>query len=216
MDTVDELKRKLGRNSSLIGVVFGYLTPLEVISRTSNGTKIYKCQCKCGSYTEANSNILKVGDKQSCGCIRVENNGQRTHGMSKTRIFKSWILMRERCYNPKNNRYYRYGGRGIKVCKEWESFEKFYADMKDGYADNLTLDRKRVNEDYSKENCRWATKQEQSENKSTTVYLTINGETKTVKEWSKLSGVNSNNIRSRIKKGNWSAIDAVFKPLRYV
>lgn len=98
--------------------------------------------------------------------------------------------------------YHRYGGRGIKICDRWiESFENFYEDMKEGYNDTLQLDRIDVNGNYCKENCRWATPQEQAKNKQNTAYLTYKGVTKRAREWAEMIGANPRTVVRRVYLG---------------
>lgn len=123
--------------------------------------------------------------------------------------------MRDRCNIPSNHAYKNYGGRGIKVCDAWDnSFSTFenWAHST-GYSDELTIDRIDVDGDYSPENCRWATRKEQSNNKRNNCILTINGETKTLSEWSELSGISVSTIWARINVYGWDIKDAVFKPV---
>jgi hypothetical protein len=95
-----------------------------------------------------------------------EMRGKPKHGMSHTRIYRIWVDMRSRCRNPNANYYSIYGGKGIKVCKEWEEFKNFYDwAISNGYTDSLTIDRIDNNKGYSPDNCRWATQQQQSMNK---------------------------------------------------
>jgi hypothetical protein len=105
-----------------------------------------------------------------------------THGKSKAPIYPLWQGMLDRCNNPSNSRYARYGGRGIAVCDEWLDFAKFYADMGD-CPPGKSLDRKDNNHGYSKDNCRWATAKEQASNTSRTRRITINGRTDTMANW---------------------------------
>ena len=123
------------------------------------------------------------------------------HGMTGTRPYMTWQNMHRRCTEKNNKEYDRYGGRGIRVCEEWAEFEPFWRDMKDGYEDNLTLDRIDNDGDYTKENCRWATPKEQSNNKRNNVLLTYKGKTKTVAEWSRELGVNAKMVYKRVKRG---------------
>ena len=93
-------------------------------------------------------------------------SGKPRHGMSHTRIYRIWVDMRSRCRNPNANFYPIYGGRGITVCDEWQTFETFYNwAISNGYSDSLTIDRIDNDKGYSPDNCRWATQHEQSMNK---------------------------------------------------
>lgn len=138
---------------------------------------------------------------------------KKNHGMTGTRIYIIWKNMRRRCSNVNDIEYKNYGGRGIKVCDRWMKFENFYSDMKDGYSDKMTLDRMDVYGDYFKDNCRWATIQEQAENKQNTLRIVIDGESKTISEWARIVGINRETIWNRMKKG-WSGLDAVKVPVR--
>lgn len=89
----------------------------------------------------------------------------RTHKMSSTRIYSVWCDMKKRCSCPNRKGYQNYGGRGITYDPKWSTFEGFYEDMKEGYSDDKTLERKDVNGDYCKENCEWITREEQARNK---------------------------------------------------
>jgi hypothetical protein len=107
----------------------------------------------------------------------------RKHGMYKTRPYSIWNGMKSRCNNKKACGYNLYGGRGIKVCDEWNNFVKFWDDMKDGYKNSLTIDRIDNDGNYCKENCRWATYKEQNNNKRNNKTFKINGLVKSVKQW---------------------------------
>jgi len=214
-------EQTIDRNSkqkykSLVGDVFHYLTVVSEHGRTKSNIVIYKCLCKCGNETLVPSNLLRKNNTKSCGCWREENMGNqfRTHGLSHTRIYKIWGCMNERCYNEKNTSYGRYGALGIRVCEKWHSFEGFYEDMKEGYSDNLTIERIISAGNYEKSNCKWATYQEQNENRKNIRFLTINGETKKIIEWSKISGTNSKVIRIRLDYYGWDPYRAVFTPSR--
>lgn len=143
-----------------VGSVVGRLTVLEkMLERTANGSVIWLCRCSCGKFVKSQSSSLNSGLKQSCGCLEEDTRTTRrsTHGKSRTREYNSWLAMRQRCYYEKSDSYSSYGGRGIKVAAEWkEDFERFYEDMGD-CPEGMSLDRRDVNADYCKENCRWAT-----------------------------------------------------------
>lgn len=126
-----------------------------------------------------------------------------THRKSGTRLYRTWRDMRNRCSNPNNVHYGRYGGRGVKVCDEWQrSFDSFHAwAIANGYSDNLTIDRIEVNGDYEPTNCRWITMSQQQFNKSNMRFVTINGETKTIAQWAACTGLKYDTIWKRVKRG---------------
>lgn len=113
----------------------------------------------------------------------------KTHNMDGTRPYNVWLSMRQRCLNPKSHAYKWYGGRGIKICEEWDSFIKFWDDMKGTYKSNLSLDRKDNSKGYSKENCHWVTMKEQNNNRRGNLLISFNGETKTMSQWADFLGV---------------------------
>lgn len=130
--------------------------------------RMIKVQCDCGTIRDSKLSLIRTGHSKSCGCYNNEKLIERStiHNLSYSRIHRIWKGMKERCTNPNAKAYKNYGGRGITICDEWmNSFQKFYEDMKEGYADHLTIDRIDVNENYCKENCRWATNSEQQLNK---------------------------------------------------
>lgn len=124
------------------------------------------------------------------------------HGLRNTRLYSIWRSMRTRCYNPKAINYQWYGAKGIKVCDEWQCFLPFYDwAVRNGYSDNLTLDRIESDGNYTPENCRWITISEQQQNRSDNALITINGETKCLSEWSRIYGINYGTARSRHENG---------------
>ena len=124
--------------------------------------------------------------------------------------------MRRRCSDPKDQAFHSYGGRGIKVCDSWnKSFEVFYEwAMKNGYSDELTIDRIDVNGNYEPSNCRFATMQEQMNNKTDNHFLTYKGETHTISEWSRITGISKGTLKDRVNKLHWNTDDALTKPVR--
>lgn len=152
--------------------------------------------------------------KAKCKGWDIEKVRSSSHGETKTRLFKIWESMHERCERPKHKHYADYGGRGITVCEGWKEFIPFrdWANL-NGYSENRSIDRINVNIGYSPENCRWATTREQANNKRNNRRVLCNGNTFTLAEWANITGLNSTTIRERLKLG-WSAEDALSKPVR--
>lgn len=162
------MTRKL---KNIIGQKFGRLVVVGSIVDISNRRR-WVCVCKCKNITVVRTGHLNNGSIQSCGCFGREisrNNAKVAqaanvkHGLSYSRTYCTWRKMKERCLDPKNNRFHRYGARGIKIVPSWLKFENFLADMGER-PEGRSLDRINNNGDYSKTNCRWATPKEQAAN----------------------------------------------------
>lgn len=143
-------------------------------------------------------NSVVARNLKEYGLIRTNGEVHAKHGMSSTRQYKIWQQMKVRCDNPKSIHFLNYGGKGITYCDKWKTFKGFWEDMCYGYTDGLTLDRLDFNKNYNKNNCRWATYTEQNNNKSDNIITKIS-----VKELIKLTGLSSNCIYQRLRKG-WS------------
>lgn len=187
------------RKIDLKGQKFG---KLEVIEQSKNhGRKVaWSCKCDCGKIIEVTSTHLISGHTKSCGCIYFRHF--QTEGGKATRLYRIWIAMRKRCDNEKDIGYSYYGGRGIRVCDEWENdFVNFQTwSLSNGYAENLTIDRIDTNGNYCPENCRWSTKKEQATNRRSNKYLVIDGVKKTYTEWSLLIGRNRSYFTSYMQR----------------
>ena len=187
------------------GLKFHRLTLLHRIPESSKKHPKWLCQCDCGTIKEIHVGLVTREHTKSCGCLskEVASEHNSTHGHSRgykrTKTYAAWSAMRRRCYDPKNSKYHRYGGRGISVCDAWlNSFENFLQDMGEA-PENMSLDRINNNGNYTPENCRWATQKEQVNNRNVPLY-TFNNETRSLKEWSKLSGVSEVTLRARLRK----------------
>lgn len=180
-------------SKNYVGQRFGMLVVLEEVSGHGHG-KQFVCKCDCGNTKTISKSKVIRGATKSCGCLKNK------HGMHQTRVYQTWADMKTRCKNPSNRRYKDYGGRGIKVCARWESFENFWEDMGTTYQDGLQLDRIDNNKGYFPENCRWVTPAQNARNRRTNVFVTILGEKKCVTDWAELFGVNSKTILARAEK----------------
>lgn len=198
------------RMEDLTGQRFGKQVVIA-FSERKNGRVYWNCLCDCGNSHLSASSKLKSGRSLSCGCGRGKSN--ITHNMSKTRPTAIWNAMKQRCSNPKTINYERYGARGITVCEKWLKFDGFWEDMQEGYSDDLTLDRIDGSKGYFKENCKWATPIEQSNNTRRNRHIEFNGETKNLGEWAKLYGINNMLLLSRLNSG-WDIEKALTQKVR--
>lgn len=206
----------------LTGQVFERLTVLGVAGKDKRGSTLWECSCSCGHTTTALTYQLRSGLKKSCGCLSRELAKDRLtkHGEWGTRLHVLWKGMKSRCDNPNHREYKNYGGRGIKVCSQWSedflSFKEFMLSI--GYDETLptgeqTIERINVNGDYEPSNCKLITKGEQSYNKRNNHYITYKGETKTVTEFAREHGIDTNTILNRINHFGYTVEEAIEKPV---
>lgn len=211
----------------LPGRKFGRLTVLEEGPRwkypSSKPLRAYLCRCVCGREKLVTRNSLVTGHTRSCGCLNDETRRAligtiaTIHGEARTGKqtpeYRAWLSMRRRCLSPKATGYQRYGGRGITVCDRWtSSFQNFLEDV--GRKPGKQYSLERVNNDgpYSPENCKWATKSEQSANTRRSMRITFNGETLTLRQWAFRIGLPYNTLKSRIKWFRWPIEKALTTP----
>ena len=138
----------------------------------------------------------------------------KTHGMARTPEHNVWAQMKQRCFNPNHKRYLDWGGRGITICDRWKnSFNNFLADMGSRPTAKHSIDRIDNDGDYCPDNCRWATKAEQDNNRRSNRFITIDDDTLTIAQWENKMGFNKNVIQNRLNMG-WSEYDAVMTPVQ--
>ena len=199
----------------MIGQRFNRLVVEAELPERMWGKRAYRCRCDCGAEVRTTGNHLKRGNTQSCGCYQRDRVREThlTHGRPLTdKTYQCWLNMRRRCTDETQPRYDRYGGRGIKVCERWQSFENFLADMGEKPR-GKSLDRYPDNDgDYESSNCRWATPGQQNRNKSNNRLITFDGKTRTLQDWATHTGINQPSLHYRLSAG-WSIKDALTVPV---
>lgn len=183
----------------MAGKKFGYWTVIAR-SKTRFRSTFWLCKCKCGTIKNVSGYQLRYGKTKSCGC-KVITHGHTSNGVRSCE-YETWTQMRRRCLNPHHKDFSRYGGRGITICPRWiKSFAAFYNDM--GPKPNRYYSINRIDNDgpYNRENCEWATVKKQASNRASSRFITHNGRTLTVSEWSDELGIPAKRIFQRIYQG---------------
>lgn len=197
------------RNEDLTGRRYGKLLVLKNSGLKVNSEILWTCICDCGKNKNCKTGALRHGLNISCGCM----NGGKTHGDWSKRIRHIYVNMKSRCYKPTDVNYHNYGGRGIVICNEWlidySSF-KIWA-YENGYSDDLSIDRKDSNGNYSPSNCKWSTPTEQARNTRVNRLVTFNNKTQCISAWAEEVGINQSRIIRRIANG-WSIEKAISTP----
>lgn len=200
------------RRAELTGHKFGFLLVTGYAGVKGIGKRArsyWICLCECGRNSTVCAGDLIGGYVSSCGCI----TRSRTHGDSRSTEHRSWLQMKDRCLNENSAHYSSYGGRGIKVCKRWLTYENFLADMGRKSGAGFSLDRIDNNGNYCPENCRWATASQQARNTRQNKILELNGEKKTLAEWAEEHGLKLGTLWRRLNLG-WSLSQSLAEPLR--
>lgn len=194
-------------NDVKVGDVFGNWTIVEILPKTVNYHKHFICKCVCGKTKEIDAYNVLSGKSTSCGCVRDLKTKERMtkHGQKQTRLYNIWCSMKERCNNPNSQAYKDYGGRGISICKDWQDdYMNFYNwSINNGYDKKLTIDRIDVNGNYEPLNCRWATTDEQCNNRRNNIKITYNGKTQTLFQWCEEYGLEYRMILARYHNPNF-------------
>jgi len=193
----------------MTGMKFGKLFVSHLSGRKADKTAIWHCVCDCGETREVAGTGLRAGRHKSCGCASPKFTKERTttHNMSRTKTYKIWAHMIQRCKNKKQVRYKDYGGRGITVCDKWLDFTNFYADMGE-CGPSLSIDRIDNNGNYEPSNCRWADAITQNNNTRKNRFVTANGKTMTIANWARLLNIKQNTIVTRLRRG-WTDDQAI-------
>lgn len=182
---------------SMVGQRFGSLTVFEILEAKGGKPRQCRCVCDCGAEKTKRCTHLMCGAVLHCGynCPAVER-------VSIHRIYGVWQHIKQRCYNKNNPFYKHYGQRGIVMCDRWRnSFENFRDDMFSSFQEGLTLDRIDVNGGYCKENCRWADRETQDNNRTDTIFIEYNGEKMGLAQWARKLKISRDTIMQRYLKG---------------
>lgn len=208
--------------NDLTGQEYGRLKVLGYAGKNKHGASLWLCKCSCGTVKIINSGSLrrKTSPATSCGCYSAEmlKAGRERHGKSRTREYRAWQDILQRCNVPTSSCFDRYGARGIKVCDRWQGkdgFANFYADMGERPSPKHSIDRFPDNDgNYEPGNCRWATSKQQMRNTRQNTYLEHRGERKTMAEWCEILGIKPVTLSGRIAAG-WTAREALETPISY-
>jgi len=200
------------KRKKLAGQRFGRLVVLYDTGERKNRHVFWHCRCDCGNEVVVRTDCLISGNTTSCGCYRKGCVAERntTHGMAGKEhpVYNTWASMLQRCENPNDPGYKRYGGRGITVCDEWHDPVVFINwALANGWRKGLTLDRIDNDGNYEPDNCRWATRKEQARNKRNNRLITFNGKTQSLAAWAEELSVNYSTLGNRLNAG-WSIKNA--------
>lgn len=189
-----------GKKEDLINKKFNKLTAIEEIKDFHRGVSRirYLCLCDCGNTKIVLAYNLKHNQAKACDSCKFSQKGLTKVYMP---FYRKWQNMMRRCYIKKNYGYKDYGERGIKVCDRWHSFKNFYEDMYPTYKTGLTIDRIDNNADYCKENCRWATRQEQARNQRSNITVNFKGQKMILADVADILGIKRPTIYSRYSRG---------------
>lgn len=204
--TLKPLKASLKRNTFL-GKKYHRLIIVEFLGSDNLNRTFCKCECDCGKIISVQFPNVINGSTKSCGCQKTDaviaRNLSNAHPHRKTRIFRIWKRMHQRCYEINCDDYGDYGAKGVVICNEWHEYYNFYNwAISHRYADNLSIDRIEVTGIYEPSNCRWATPLEQARNKRNNHFIDFRGHIKTLSEWCLIFKIDKSKVRYRLSK-NW-------------
>jgi len=198
----------------------GRLTGVKIDHVNKTGHAYWIFRCDCGNEKAINADNVKRGRATSCGCYVRQKITK--HGMSRTRFYAIWNSIKGRCLNDNNEFYYNYGGRGIKIAKEWETFDNFKNDMYDEYLlhekkygkNDTTIERINTDGAYCVKNCTWATRKEQQNNRRCNVVINYGGESRTMQQWNEKLGFEKSDVLGRrINLLGWNIEKAMSTPI---
>lgn len=201
---------------NLLGHVYSRLTVVSE-AQPRGIRKFWRCRCECGVEKEIEQSKLRSSHTKSCGCYKFERITQansthgQSHGVAKTKEYRTWCKLKARCTNPNDAKWPEYGGRGIQVCSRWlNGFENFYLDMGKAPSPKHSIDRIDVNGNYEPDNCRWSTPREQSENRRSSIRVIYNGKTyRSIATLARALGLETHSLSFQIRQRGLPVQEAV-------
>jgi hypothetical protein len=194
------------KRTGFVGRTFGRLTVIERFKHPTLNVFFFRARCQCGTVKAIRASSVTQGITKSCGCLRRER--LRTHGKSGSAAHRLWCSIKNRCYNPHASNFQHYGGRGITMHPAWrDSFKAFRRDVGDPPR-GKRIDRKENNGNYEPGNIRFVDAVTQQNNKRNNHVVTFKGQSKTLAEWERATGIQASTIRARLRVG-WSVARAL-------
>ena len=190
---------------------------LKVIRRADNnadGDAMWECVCRCGRSFVAKGGSIRRGHTKSCGCLQRQAaaNLKGTHRLSRTKLYKKWAGMKQRCYNEHADSFAHYGAKGITVCQEWQDFERFREwALANGYREGLTIEREDNGKGYGPSNCHWATRTEQNRNTTRTHRIVDGGKVITAAETAQIAGLSRSTVAEWCRTGEIETLEDVIR-----
>lgn len=186
----------------LVGNIYNKWTVLSEVERDKHNKRVWLCECTCRSISKiTQDNLIRNLSTQCKNCSIINRKKKQDFLREDHRLYSLWKNMKNRINNPNRDNYHRYGGRGIKICDRWYDFLLFLEDMENSFEEGLSLERVDNDGDYCPENCKWATKKEQSNNQEKSLELLFEGVIYTESQLSEKTGVNRTTIQRRRNAG---------------
>ncbi len=202
---------------NLTDQVFTRLTVLGYAGKRNQKRTMWWCECICGVIRQFDAHKLRSGHTRSCGCLARETigNRSRTHGLTNTPEYETWLDIRKRCTNPNYKQWMDYGGRGIRVCKRWDDFTLFLADMGKRPKGDYSIDRIDNDGNYEPSNCEWNTREGQNAHTRRSKMITYQERTQSLPVWCRELHIPYDATKRRFLLG-WTPDRAFTIPVRKI